>query len=234
MTRLRGTFDHDHHDARRRLCSRARTPEALEVAGRLVSQSSRRFGCTTTHVPRPLGVDVPTPELGAGDAPVRPIVATCDLDTQVIRVALLFPDRSRSVTVRRRRARRGSRCWSRARRSHRAVPDQLRCWRSVRGGLTGSCMTAGAGAAFGMADCAPEWGGAQRCRVRKPYADAMLVPLPASLDPAAVAACPTRADGWRRRRTVACAPRQSGPRHLAWVTSCCTPSQSRSRSAANG
>ena len=148
--------------------------------------------------------DVPAPELsGAGDALVRPIaVATCDLDTQVILGRAPCPgpfafghefvadvlDVAPDVTV----ARPGDRV---------IVPFQISCGvcERCRRGLTGSCTTAGAGAAFGMAPIArQEWGGAFSDVVRVPYADAMLVPLPAGLDPAAVASVSDNVpDGWR-------------------------------------
>jgi threonine dehydrogenase-like Zn-dependent dehydrogenase len=148
--------------------------------------------------------EVPAPELaGTGDALVRPIaVATCDLDTQVIlgRAPLPAPfafghefvaevlDVAPDVTV----ARRGDRV---------IVPFQISCGvcERCRRGLTGSCTTAGAGAAFGMAPIArQEWGGAFSDVVRVPYADAMLVPLPSGLDPAAVASVSDNVpDGWR-------------------------------------
>jgi alcohol dehydrogenase len=149
-------------------------------------------------------VDVPAPELsGTGDALVRPIaVATCDLDTQVIagRAPLPGPfafghefvgdvlDVAPDVTV----VRRGDRV---------IVPFQISCsvCERCRRGLTGSCTTAGAGAAFGMAPIARrEWGGALSDVVRVPFADAMLVPLPAGLDPASVASVSDNVpDGWR-------------------------------------
>ena len=66
------------------------------------------------------------------------------------------------------------------------VPFQVSCGACelCRRGLTASCATAGAGAAYGMAPIARrEWGGALSDCVRVPYADAMLVALPAGLDP---------------------------------------------------
>jgi alcohol dehydrogenase len=81
------------------------------------------------------------------------------------------------------------------------VPFQVSCgtceW--CRRGLTASCATAGAGAAFGMAPIARrEWGGALSDSVHIPYADAMLVALPAGLEPASVASVSDNVpDGWR-------------------------------------
>ena len=81
------------------------------------------------------------------------------------------------------------------------VPFQVSCGTCelCRRGLTASCATAGAGAAYGMAPIARrEWGGAVSDFVRVPYADAMLVALPAGLDPASVASVSDNVpDGWR-------------------------------------
>ncbi len=148
--------------------------------------------------------DVPAPELSSGaDALVRPIaVATCDLDAAVLsgRAPLPGPfafghefvadviatgDAVTSVCA-------GDRV---------IVPFQVSCgaceW--CRRGLTASCATAGAGAAYGMAPIARrEWGGALSDCVLVPYADAMLVALPAGMEPASVASVSDNVpDGWR-------------------------------------
>jgi threonine dehydrogenase-like Zn-dependent dehydrogenase len=148
--------------------------------------------------------DVPRPELGSGDAAlVRPVaVATCDLDAAALsgRAPLPGPfafghefvadviDVGGAVTS----AKAGDRV---------IVPFQVSCGTCdfCRRGLTGSCATAGAGAAYGMAPIARrEWGGALSDCVRVPYADAMLVALPAGLDPASVASVSDNVpDGWR-------------------------------------
>jgi threonine dehydrogenase-like Zn-dependent dehydrogenase len=148
--------------------------------------------------------EVTAPELsGADDALVRPIaVATCDLDAALVsgRAPLPGPfafghefvadvldigDAVKSVRT-------GDRV---------IVPFQVSCGacEPCRRGLTASCATAGAGAAFGMAPIARrEWGGALSDYVRVPYADAMLVGLPAGLDPASVASVSDNVpDGWR-------------------------------------
>jgi alcohol dehydrogenase len=81
------------------------------------------------------------------------------------------------------------------------VPFQLSCGACdpCRRGATGSCATAGAGAAYGMAPIGRgEWGGMLSDLARVPYADAMLVPLPAGLEPADVASVADNVpDGWR-------------------------------------
>ncbi len=148
--------------------------------------------------------DVPTPECSTGDAAlVRPIaVATCDLDAAVMsgRAPLPGPfafghefvadvlEVGEAVAS----VRAGDRV---------IVPFQVSCgtceW--CRRGLTASCATAGAGAAYGMAPIARrEWGGALSDCVLVPYADAMLVALPAGMEPASVASVSDNVpDGWR-------------------------------------
>jgi alcohol dehydrogenase len=148
--------------------------------------------------------DVPTPQLSTGaDALVRPVaVATCDLDAALMsgRAPLPGPfpfghefvadvvDIGDAVS----NVRRGDRV---------VVPFQVSCGicDCCRRGLTGSCATAGAGAAYGMAPIARrEWGGALSDQVLVPYADAMLVALPAGLQPASVASVSDNVpNGWR-------------------------------------
>jgi alcohol dehydrogenase len=148
--------------------------------------------------------EVAEPELLTDvDALVRPLaVATCDLDSAVVAGQAPLPgpfafghefvgevvaiaDEVRSV-------RPGDQV---------IVPFQVSCGicDSCRRDLTASCDSAGAGAAFGMAPIARrEWGGALSDLVRIPYADAMLVPLPAGVEPAAVASVSDNVpDGWR-------------------------------------
>ena len=148
--------------------------------------------------------DVPAPELSSGDdALVRPVaVATCDLDAAVMSgrtplpgpfafghefVAEVISTGDAVASVRP-----GDRV---------IVPFQVSCGACgfCRRGLTASCATAGAGAAYGMAPIARrEWGGALSDCVRVPYADAMLVALPTGLDPASVASVSDNVpDGWR-------------------------------------
>jgi alcohol dehydrogenase len=148
--------------------------------------------------------EVANPQLaGNGDALVRPIaVATCDLDAAVVRGQAPLPGPFAfghefvadviEVAPDIRHARPGDRV---------IVPFQIscgRCDRCVRG-LTASCATAGAGAAYGMAPIARrEWGGALSDIVHVPFADAMLVPLPPSIEPASVASVSDNVpDGWR-------------------------------------
>jgi len=137
--------------------------------------------------------EVAAPRLsGDGEALVRPItVATCDLDAAVIAGKAPLPgpfafghefvaevvEVADGVDV----AREGDRV---------IVPFQISCGacERCRRGLTASCDTAGAGAAFGMAPIARrEWGGALSDLVRIPFADAMLVPLPPGVEAATFA-----------------------------------------------
>lgn len=148
--------------------------------------------------------DVPTPALtGNGDALVRPIaVATCDLDAAVVSGQAPLPGPFAfghefvadviEVAPDVRGARPGDRV---------IVPFQISCGRCdrCRRGLTASCATAGAGAAYGMAPIARrEWGGALSDVVHVPFADAMLVPLPPAIEAASVASVSDNVpDGWR-------------------------------------
>jgi threonine dehydrogenase-like Zn-dependent dehydrogenase len=160
--------------------------------------------------------DTPAPELSSGDAAlVRPVaVATCDLDIALVsgRAPLPGPfafghefvadviEIGETVET----FRPGDRV---------IVPFQVSCGACdfCRRGLTASCATVGAGAAYGMAPIARrEWGGALSDRVNVPYADAMLVGLPEGMTPASAASVSDNVpDGWRavapqlERRTAA-------------------------------
>jgi alcohol dehydrogenase len=148
--------------------------------------------------------DVAAPQLlGDAEALVRPItVATCDLDTLVLSGAAPLPP---PFAI-----------------GHEAIAEVIECGPGVSGpsvgdrvivpfqvscggcercrrGQTGSCTTVGAGAAYGMAPIGRgEWGGMLSDVVRVPYADAMLVPLPAGVDPVHAASVADNVpDGWR-------------------------------------
>jgi threonine dehydrogenase-like Zn-dependent dehydrogenase len=147
--------------------------------------------------------DVPAPELaGGGDALVRPVaVATCDLDAALtagqapLRGPFAFGHEFVADVVE------VSDGVATATGTRVIVPFQVSCGTCAfcARGLTGSCETAGAGAAYGMAPIARrEWGGALSDLVRVPFADAMLVPLPDGIDPVAVASVSDNVpDGWR-------------------------------------
>jgi alcohol dehydrogenase len=81
------------------------------------------------------------------------------------------------------------------------VPFQISCGRcdSCQRGLTGSCDSVPPLAAFGLAQGdRTEYGGALADRMRVPFADHMLLPLPGGLDPvAAASAADNIPDGWR-------------------------------------
>lgn len=81
------------------------------------------------------------------------------------------------------------------------VPFQISCGEcpNCRRGLTGSCTTVPPRSMYGFGDLGGKnWGGAFAEVMRVPFADAMLVPLPATLEPAALAsAADNIPDGWR-------------------------------------
>ena len=149
--------------------------------------------------------DVPTPAVeGAAQALVRPVaVATCDLDLACIRGQAPIPgpfafghefiadvlEVGDGVTT----VRTGDRV---------VVPFQITCGECdrCRRGLTANCVGVeprramyGLGTVVGK-----DWGGAMSDLVRVPFADAMLVPLPAGVDPVAVASMSDNLpDAWR-------------------------------------
>jgi len=147
------------------------------------------------------GAEAPPPE--AHEAIVRPIaVACCDLDVWTVRGEAPLPgpfrvghegvadvvaigDAVRAVRV-------GDRF---------VVPFQISCGgcATCRRGRSDSCEAVPLMAMYGMAPLAGlDPGGFLADAVRVPYADAMLVPVPAALDPAAVASCSDNVvDGWR-------------------------------------
>jgi threonine dehydrogenase-like Zn-dependent dehydrogenase len=147
--------------------------------------------------------DVPEPTLtGDVDALVRPIaVATCDLDTWVnggrfplpLPYALGHEFVAEVLSV-------GAQVSSVKPGDVVAVPFQINCgdctW--CRRGLTESCGAVPRGAAYGLGSIGGEaWGGAVTEVVRVPFADAMLLPLPTGVAPAAVASLDNLPDGWR-------------------------------------
>lgn len=146
--------------------------------------------------------EVAPPRMQSGlDAIVRPVViGRCDLDTGFVRglapIASGEPlgheciaevveigDQVATVQV-------GMRV---------LVAAQISCGncRSCRFGFTGRCESVPFGASFGMGR-AGDFGGALADFMRVPFADAMLVPLPASLDPVEVIGAADMAlDAWR-------------------------------------
>lgn len=81
-----------------------------------------------------------------------------------------------------------------------AVPFQISCGTcaACRAGLTGSCRAVPPISMYGFGLAGGAWGGAFSELVAVPYADAMLVPLPAGVDPVAVASVgDTLSDAYR-------------------------------------
>jgi alcohol dehydrogenase len=80
------------------------------------------------------------------------------------------------------------------------VPFQISCGTCPRceRGLSGNCSTVPPLSMYGFGTFGGEWGGMLSDLALVPYADAMLVPLPEGIDPAAaVSAADNMADGWR-------------------------------------
>lgn len=80
------------------------------------------------------------------------------------------------------------------------VPFQVSCGGCgpCRAGRTGSCVTVPPMSMYGFGAAGGPWGGALADQLAVPYADAMLVPLPAGVDPAAAASvCDNVADGYK-------------------------------------
>ncbi|MFN8640256.1 MAG: alcohol dehydrogenase catalytic domain-containing protein [Candidatus Binatia bacterium] len=147
--------------------------------------------------------DVPVPTLRAAtDAIVRPLtVARCDLDLYIAlgvvryRGPFAFGHESVGEVVEAGDQvpfEPGDRV---------VVPFQLSCGRcpTCRRGLTSSCESFPFGAAYGLKPTSKtEFGGALSDRMYVPFADHMLLPLPAGVDPlVAASASDNIADGWR-------------------------------------
>ncbi|WP_232665846.1 alcohol dehydrogenase catalytic domain-containing protein [Pseudonocardia sp. TRM90224] len=82
------------------------------------------------------------------------------------------------------------------------VPFQISCGscRACTTGLTASCTTAGRTpvSMYGLGAATGGWGGAMTDRLRVPYADHMLLPIPPDVEPATLAsAADNIPDGWR-------------------------------------
>jgi alcohol dehydrogenase len=81
-----------------------------------------------------------------------------------------------------------------------SVPFQVSCGEchACRRGHTASCTAVPAFSMYGFGAAGSDWGGFLSDVVRVPFADHMLVPLPAGLEPAAVASASDNiADAWR-------------------------------------
>jgi threonine dehydrogenase-like Zn-dependent dehydrogenase len=147
--------------------------------------------------------EVPEPTLtGDVDALVRPVaVATCDLDTWInagrfpmpLPYALGHEFVAEVLAV-------GGAVSSVRPGDMVAVPFQINCGDCVwcRRGLTESCGAVPRGSAYGLGPIGgAAWGGAVTDVVRVPFADAMLLPLPAGVAPADAASLDNLPDGWR-------------------------------------
>jgi alcohol dehydrogenase len=135
---------------------------------------------------------VPVPrDPGPDGAIVHPIaVATCDIDCPLTMGLLQMPlplhlghecvAEVRSVGERVRGVKPGDTV---------VVPYEIGCGACTpcRAGLTGSCASVPPVSAFGMGFATGHWGGALSDLLAVPFADAMLVPLPDGVDPAAAA-----------------------------------------------
>lgn len=136
--------------------------------------------------------DVPAPTApGAHAAIVHPIaIATCDLDCPLALGMLQMPlplhlghecvAEVRAVGEQVKSVRPGEKV---------IVPYEIGCGEcpSCRSGFTASCTTVPPVSAFGMGFATGHFGGAYADLLAVPFADAMLLPLPDGLDPAAAA-----------------------------------------------
>jgi alcohol dehydrogenase len=136
------------------------------------------------------GVPSPPPPAANG-AIVRPIaIATCDLDPLIALGASPFPlpvhlghecvAEVVSVGGEVKTVRRGERV---------VVPFQINCGdcAACRAGHTGNCTGVPPISMYGFGLAGGLWGGALADQLAVPYADAMLVPLPDGIEPAAAA-----------------------------------------------
>ena len=146
--------------------------------------------------------DVPRPTIdGDGEALVRPIaVATCDLDTAIVRggvfggpLPLGHECVAEVVEV-------GGSVGGVSPGRLVSVPFQISCGRCSRCaiGQTAHCESVPSQSAYGLPPRAAQWGGFLSDLVRVPYAEQMLVPLPDGVDPAAAASVSDNiVDAWR-------------------------------------
>jgi alcohol dehydrogenase len=142
------------------------------------------------------------PSPGPEGAIVHPIaVATCDLDRALALGATPFPlpfhfghecvAEVLAVGERVATVHPGDRV---------VVPFQISCGRCgrCRAGLTGNCESVPPISMYGFGVGGGHWGGAVSDQLAVPYADGMLVPLPAGIDPAAAASVADNvSDGYR-------------------------------------
>lgn len=136
--------------------------------------------------------DVPAPgPPGPDEAVVRPIaVATCDIDCPLTMGMLQMPlplHLGHECVAEVQEV--GERVHSLKRGDLVVVPYEIACGvcPPCRAGHTGSCASVPPVSAFGMGVATGHWGGAFSDLLMVPYAEAMLLPLPPGVDPAAAA-----------------------------------------------
>ena len=141
---------------------------------------------------RPRWVDAPAPRAPrAGEAVVHPIaVATCDLDRQLLLGTAPFPMPfhfghecvAEVLTV-------GDGVTGVRPGQRVVVPFQISCGAcaACRAGHTGNCLSVPPLSMYGFGIGGGHWGGAVSDELLVPFADAMLVPLPDGIEPAAAA-----------------------------------------------
>jgi threonine dehydrogenase-like Zn-dependent dehydrogenase len=147
--------------------------------------------------------EAPEPELSSdGAATVRPlVVATCDLDALILEGASPFPPPfaighecvAEVLDV-------GDAVTSVEPGALVSVPFQISCGEcaSCLRGRSANCATVGFMSTYGFGPAVERWGGFLSDVVCVPYAEQMLVPVPAGLDPAAVASASDNiGDAWR-------------------------------------
>jgi len=148
--------------------------------------------------------EAPEPAVGGPlEAIVAPVaVATCDLDVAILRGTFkAFPGSfplghegvARVTDV-------GEAVSSVSPGDLVVVPFQISCGTcpACQGGRTGNCTTVALGSMYGYEPFGGPWGGFLADRVRVPYADAMLVRLEPSVDPAAASSLSDNVpDAWR-------------------------------------
>jgi threonine dehydrogenase-like Zn-dependent dehydrogenase len=148
-------------------------------------------------------LDVPEPVIeGAQQALVRPLaVALCDLDLAIIRGEYpLQPPVPLGHEFVAEVVETGDAVSSASPGDRVIVPFQISCGECERccRGLTGDCASLPRFSMYGFGVVGGNWGGGLSELVRVPYADAMLVALPAGVEPAAVASASDNIpDGWR-------------------------------------
>src|SRR3954451_12292669 len=147
--------------------------------------------------------DVPAPALqGDGEALVRPLaVATCDLDALIVAGTSPFEPpfalghECVAEVVDAGDAVNGFSPGDRV-----SVPFQISCGECdpCRRGRTGNCRGVPWQSTYGFGPHVAQWGGFLSDRIRVPFADHMLVPVPDGLDAATVASASDNiVDGWR-------------------------------------